>query len=80
MRLKVITGGRGEALVPQPVSEIRRDPLLEDFPVLVSVDEKDSFAEDKLLDLGVIDFLKKPFVVRNIKDESIEMLVTPLRS
>ncbi|MBO4759002.1 MAG: EAL domain-containing protein [Spirochaetaceae bacterium] len=48
------------------LTEIRRDPLLEDFPVLVSVDENDSFAEDQLLDLGVIDFLKKPFVVRNV--------------
>ncbi|MBR4825464.1 MAG: EAL domain-containing protein [Spirochaetaceae bacterium] len=48
------------------LTEIRHDPLLEDFPVLVSVAENDSFVEDQLLDLGVIDFLKKPFAVRSV--------------
>ena len=48
------------------LTEIRHDPRLEDFPVLVSVAENDSFVEDQLIDLGVIDFLKKPFTARSV--------------
>ena len=41
--------------------EIRKDPFLLNFPVLVSTDIPNSELEEELLNLDVIDFLKTPF-------------------
>ena len=41
---------------------IRFVPSLEQFPVLVSISHSDEKIEAELLDLDIVDFLKKPFV------------------
>ncbi len=43
------------------LKEIRKNPYLLNFPVLVSTDIPDSELEEELLNLEVIDFLKSPF-------------------
>ena len=43
------------------LKEIRKNPYLINFPVLVSTDIPNSELEEELLDLDVVDFLKSPF-------------------
>ena len=48
------------------VRSIRCVPSLEEFPILISVTESDKEKEDELLELDVVDFIKKPFSVRRV--------------
>ena len=48
------------------VRSIRLIPSLEDFPVLVSTSSSNADLENELLELNVIDFLKKPFDPRRV--------------
>ena len=48
------------------LKSIRIIPSLEDFPVLISVTDSDLEREDELLELDVVDFIKKPFSVRRV--------------
>ena len=48
------------------VKSIRCIPALEDFPILISVVDSDREKEDELLELNVVDFIKKPFSVRRV--------------
>ena len=48
------------------LKSLRCIPTLEEFPVLISVTESDKSKEDELLELDVVDFIKKPFSVRRV--------------
>ena len=48
------------------LKELRNNPKTENFPVLISTTIENITLENELLDLGVIDFLKKPFNKRRV--------------
>ena len=48
------------------LKKLRNNPKTENFPVLISTAIEDVALEDELLDLGAIDFLKKPFNKRRV--------------
>ena len=48
------------------VKKLRSSILTEKFPVLISTDIDNSQLEDELLDLSIMDFLKKPFSDRRV--------------
>ena len=48
------------------VKSIRIIPSLEEFPILVSVSDDDKEREDELIELNIVDFIKKPFSVRRV--------------
>ena len=48
------------------LKSIRMVPALEDFPVLVSILDSESEKEEELLELDIVDFIKKPFGVRRV--------------
>ena len=45
---------------------IRQSPKLQNFAVLIATDAENSKLEDRMLDLGAIDFLKTPFNKRRV--------------
>ena len=50
------------------LEEIRMVPALEEFPVLVCLNESNHELENKLIEYDVIDFLKKPFSVNRTRN------------
>ena len=48
------------------LQKLRNNPKTENFPVLISTTIEDISLENELLDLGAIDFLKKPFNKRRV--------------
>ncbi len=48
------------------LQKLRDNPKTENFPVLISTTIEDISLENELLDLGAIDFLKKPFNKRRV--------------
>lgn len=50
------------------LEEIRMVPALEEFPVLVCLNETNHELENKLIEYDVIDFLKKPFSVNRTRN------------
>ena len=48
------------------LKELRANPKTENFPVLISTPNENISLENELLDLGAIDFLKKPFNQRRV--------------
>ena len=48
------------------LKKLRENPKTENFPVLISTTIEDISLENELLDLGAIDFLKKPFNKRRV--------------
>lgn len=45
---------------------VRIIPSLEEFPVLISEKDTDKEIEDELVELDIVDFIKKPFSVRRV--------------
>ena len=48
------------------VKSIRCIPSLEEFPILITVSEDNKEKEDEVIELNIVDFIKKPFSVRRV--------------
>lgn len=64
---EVISAAIIDAEIALPILEtIRAIPTLEQFPVLISISASNEALETKLLDLDIVDFLKKPFAPNRV--------------